>query len=471
MSMRSTLLILITAMVWVVTIPATASAAGWRALSDHAGRYTDEAGLVRGPDGALHVVYLDERGSNDVGIKYRTLSSTGALSDPLDVIGSWDSPTNPDIELIGGVPTAIWSGLNDPTPVASGELWMSTLGGAGWNPGVVIDAAKTAYLDNASTALDANGTLWTVFSQGVYGMFGHMGTDPLTVDANYLIGTCCQNSGNIERDAITGALMLNYYSNATGLDGYWSRQIAPTLEQPMLLPGQDPDESSIGHGARLAAAARTTGGVYSAYCDVAPSCTSIRVGARQTAGLVYKFPRGVTDPSTNTIWTAAAPSGRMWLSYATKNAVYITRSNRTLTVWGPTQKLRLPGGVTNVYNTAGNGSLGPLDLFANMETTGDKNNLNVTTVRAQLVVTPAAKNVSNAKANVVKLRVTDAGDIVPGAKIRFRGVTRTTNKLGYATFVIAKNTRPGFYPVTGSATGYVTGVGSVTVVKPRRPGK
>jgi hypothetical protein len=61
---------------------------------------------------------------------------------------------------------------------------------------------------------------------------------------------------------------------------------------------------------------------------------------------------------------AAAPEGRLWLMWELNGTVYVTRTNRAATRVGPRTTLRPPGS-RQVYGLEGEGSAGPLELFAN----------------------------------------------------------------------------------------------------------
>ena len=85
-------------------------------------------------------------------------------------------------------------------------------------------------------------------------------------------------------------------------------------------------------------------------------------------------------------------------------------------------------------------------------------------MRPKLSINPPVLISRNNIARIVTLRLTDAGDPVPGT-IRFRGTTKVVNAAGYATFVVPAGAMRGAMPATGSSTGYVPGRSIVRITR------
>ena len=66
----------------------------------------------------------------------------------------------------------------------------------------------------------------------------------------------------------------------------------------------------------------------------------------------------------------------------------------------------------------------------------------------------------NTSAQSWHFRVTDVGDPVPGATVKFGKLTATTNASGEATIVIPKGQAPGSYTVTATAPNYSAATGA-----------
>jgi len=458
----------------ISVLPSTASAASWRVIGEHDQENFATSAAVRGPDGTLHVVYADDVVSGDNGLRYRTISTAGVISAPSTVIANWVNVTNPDIELVAGVPTVYWGGQGSTdvsNPTSSGQAWSATLTAGVWSAPTAFTTNGTAYASTSfSTAIDNAGAPWGTWTSTSI-LYTHAGATAAGTETN--LGTdCCDYATNLGRDQVTGALMLNFYSNATGRVGYWTRQVAPTLgAATRLVGGVTSSGDALSANTRLAAAERTTGGVYSAFCDTYPICTGIRVAAGTSAGLRYRLTESMVPTIADGIWTAPAPDGRMWLMWSNRSRTYIARSNKALTKWGTLQAIANPPRTDTNWRVTGEGSRGPLDLFANASTTagaGTQTREWMIRVLPALTLTPSSARLINNRARVVTFRLTDAGDRVMGAQVRFRGVVRTTNALGYVRFGIPAGTRVGRYYATGYATGYNGAIGTVLLLAPRR---
>jgi hypothetical protein len=241
------------------------------------------------------------------------------------------------------------------------------------------------------------------------------------------------------------------------------QQLAPTVGTPTRLPRIGTD--SLSRGARMPMAQRTTGGLYTAYCDKYPSCTGIRVAALGRPALRLALTPAQVPTLTDGVWLAAAPAGRLWLAFQNRDGVFVTRTNRAVTRWEPVQKLALPAHTDTAWSLSGEGSRGPLDLLSSIGvTSGDSVDIRIRHRRAlpKLSVATPPGLVHSDMSRMITLKLTDAGDPVVGT-IRFLGVAHTTNGLGNATFTVPAGTRTGSYVATGSATGYVAGAGRVRV--------
>lgn len=456
-------------LVAALVAPAAASAVAvpavnpWRLVSEKTGKNLDESSAVRAADGTLHVVYTDDESVSTSGIRYRTLSPAGGWSAPETVVAGWSGTTNPDIELIGGVPHVFFGGIRSTDvadPASSGQAWYASRTGGTWSlSSAPLTALTTAYASSEfSTALATDGTLWGSWT-GTFGLRLHTGLATGTEEPS-LSGGCCDYASNLGRDAATGDIYATYYSNADEGHGYFTQRVAPTRGDRVLLQGGRYLDDSLSRTKRLAAASRTTGGVYAAYCDRYPSCTGLRVGAVSGPSLRLRLP---DSANAETVWTAAAPNGRLWVSWADSKGVWVARSNKALTQWGALQNVKGPRSFDTAWQTSGNAERGTYDLFANFNV-GDDFRIWHTRVRPKLSINPPILLARNNIARVVKLRLTDAGDVV-GGKITFRGTTKFVNASGFAEFVVPAGAMRGALPATGTATGYVPAKSVVRITR------
>jgi hypothetical protein len=123
---------------------------------------------------------------------------------------------------------------------------------------------------------------------------------------------------------------------------------------------------------------------------------------------------------------AAAPEGRLWLMWERNGTIYAVRTNKAVTRVGPRTALRSPGG-GSVYGLWGEGSVGPLDLFANVLSGAQA--FWHQQVLPSLTLTARSARTSGGGRTLL-FRVLDAGDPVAGAKVVAGGITAATDARG-----------------------------------------
>lgn len=449
--------LLLIALVITMLAPSTASAA-WTRVSEHPGGNQDEVGLVRDAGGVLHVVYRDRVDNGPYTLRYRTLSANGrAWSAPTTVVSSWVGMTNADLDFVGGTLHAFWGGqgtTDGGDPTNTGQGWYATLSGGTWSRSAapMTHRASPYASTQISSAVASDGTPWITWT----------GTSLLAVDAglaeggvdetNYSTG-CCQYAANIGRDAATGDLYLIWYSNVTNENGVYARRIAPAAGDVVRLASAAGTEAFAGRGKRLAAAARTTGGVYSAYCETYPTCSRLRVAGTSGPSLVRNL--GSMPALSEASWVASAPQGRMWLVWGDYDGnAWAVRSNKTLTRWGAVRPLGSPGASATTWNFNADGSTGPLDVLLNADTSAGTHQYH------QRVLPGLSVNVVSRRRDargrlVVTLRANDAGDSV-AARVTFRGDALTARANGLVRFIVPAGVT-GAAPAVATHTGYAPG--------------
>jgi hypothetical protein len=148
---------------------------------------------------------------------------------------------------------------------------------------------------------------------------------------------------------------------------------------------------------------------------------------------------------------AAAPEGRLWLMWERNGTIYATRTNRAATKLGAPNTLKPPGG-NSIFRLNGEGSAGPLDLIANIQT-GSTNGFWHQQVWPRLQLSASSKKGGNGR--VITVRVADAGDPVSGASVKAGGKTLNTAANGKATLRQARAAR---VKATASKAGYAPAV-------------
>ncbi len=446
----------------LVAIPATASAA-WTRVSEHDGSNTDEVGVVRGTDGVLHVAYRDSTSSLVNNLRYRTLSANGRTwSAPSTIVGPWVGLTNPDLEFVGSSLHAFWGGqgtTDSGDPTNTGQAWDATLGSGGWTRSATpLTFRQSPYASSQiSSAVASDGTPWITWT-GTSLLAVHAGLATGTADETNYSDGCCQYASNIARDAATGDLYMVWSSNVTNENGAYARRVAPELGDVTRLASAAGATATAGRSHRLAAASRTTGGVYSAYCDTYPSCSRLRVAGTSGPSLTLRLKR---DALSEAVWTAAAPNGRMWLAWGDYDGkTWAVRSNKALTRWGAVRALGKVGASTTTWNLNADGSTGPLDVLLNATAPAGTFVFHQR-VLPGLTLTRTSTTTDSMGRKVFTLRANDAGDAVAGAAVTLRGTRLTTNANGLVRFVVPTSSGARSSVATATKSGYAPG--SVTL--------
>jgi hypothetical protein len=186
--------------------------------------------------------------------------------------------------------------------------------------------------------------------------------------------------------------------------------------------------------------ARSAGGLYVAYCSGYPTCRSVRLW-KIGSGAPLRVGTGATIEDVN---ASSAPEGRIWVMWQSrsKTRVYARRSNRAATRFGPLAVIKPPSGTTSIWKVGGEGSPGTLDLLVSVSTSGSLATWH-TQVRPRL-------SLGCKGGKIVSCTVTDAGDPVAGAKVKFGGKKLTSNAQGK----VAADLAPGVLTVVASKGGY-----------------
>lgn len=159
-----------------------------------------------------------------------------------------------------------------------------------------------------------------------------------------------------------------------------------------------------------------------------------------------------------------APNGAFWMMWKDDNLVFVRRSNPALTKWGAIVKVKPPKGTGTVYDVIGEGSNGPLDLLANVDRGGQLAYWHQR-ILPGLSISAKPKKVSASSRGQVTFKVTDAGKAIPGAIVKFRGGTKSTNAGGKAKFTIPAGAKTGRKKATAKKSGYTKASTNVKIRK------
>jgi hypothetical protein len=286
--------------------------------------------------------------------------------------------------------------------------FIRAFGGTTWSRdpqvygGAVADAA-----DELGAAIAGNGWVFSTWS----GAIVHIGFLPSDGDPSYQ-PDCCGADPQLVADA-TGAVYLAWLSNGH-VEGTFVREIWPSETAVFALP------SGLTSGSFGLAAPFGTG-AYVAYVD--PSKQKVQL---------YKYAGGIQTLATGSFQVAKvfrALGGRLWVMWGSGNGgIWVTRSNMAVTRFEPVQHLLLPGDTNGFYNAEGEGTRGPLDLFADLlRGTTDRGFWRTHVIpQATLKVRATYESISGNPHKLdhpdlvhIRWTLTDAGDPIPGALVRF----------------------------------------------------
>jgi hypothetical protein len=326
--------------------------------------------------------------------------------------------------------------LNTATAPASGDKW--TL-----QPGKAAQATYAYATTYAGAGLAEDGTPISTWA-ATPGLGYHYGTNPADPDRVIPQGGCCLYNPDIAVDAATGQAWVGFTSNETATPGVFANAIGPSGPQQgrKLAPGSTQGKNFVQAIGRTPITGRIgAAGVFLAYGEGYPTLKTIAVWRVDSAKpqLVLKA------NGAKHVAVAAAPEGRLWVIWDQSGKIYATRTNRTVTRVGPVSVLK-PAGSHSVYELDGEGSAGPLELFAN-----DGHGLWHQQVRPRLQLVASAK--TSGAGRTITFRVLDAGDPVVGATVRAGGMTLTTTANGTA---ILKQTSAAPVNAIASKAGYVS---------------
>lgn len=431
--------LLVLAALVALAMPAGAAAGTLHTkLLAKAGYGSTPVAFARTADGALHVVIAQNTNWGDSfnGIAEVPISTAGLVGATVQA-WTWSGQAAVAIPglavLPGGALEATWGGV-----LGSDGPWgiSSSDGGTTWSAPVNIGSGLMAAGDSHVDVAVSNGT--PVLAAGCCGNLvvqqGFGSSSPTYQLTNSTDG-CAANS-DLATDAVTGATIASWDS-CEGSGGLWLQQVAPSAGAPTKLPV--PTQYGTGEPAILAARGSAPGGVFAAYPANYSDTTHIDLyrygGGSTSVGAVHALHAdvwGVATGSDGRLWV-------MWYGQNTKTGRYeiaVTRSNKEISAYERVQVFSLNYSSMNVLE--GDGSLGALDMLINGTPGGNGAAAGIYYARVIPVLTAhiSAHGIRNASGNITsygfRVKVTDAGDPVSGAKVTSALGSASTNKAGIA---------------------------------------
>jgi hypothetical protein len=446
--------------------PAQAATGGkWTQLSGGPGlSISTQPGVAR--FGAkLLVAWPQADSTTTTALRTRVVGPDALAAGPVSNVLSWSSvSSDPALFLLGGTPTIAFGGLQDlnSTNPRNGPMsYVQSADGVNWALGAgSLSNSSSAYGDYGIGAVDdgAGAPLVALAASSADHVTIHHGVDPSVPAAQPdTYGTTAAGEAqavSLARDRSTNVAWSLWYSSVSGPNnGIHAEQVSPTItghqQAPLSSVSYLGDPTSVNPGQNVAVASRLGGGVWAAYGSGYPSPHRLVLWQVGTTKRLVLARSG----SIQYVGISPAPGGRMWVWWVEGSSVFASRTNPSVTAAGVVRRVTAPGGASPT-RTAGDGSLGPLDVVINAQP-GSSSALWTTRILEGLRVTVPRSKVSTGHTLVV--RVTDAGVAVKGARVHVGKVTRKTKADGTIKFVIPRSASKGKHPVTASAGGYVSG--------------
>lgn len=401
--------------------------------------------FARTADGTLHVAYETNTswGMSANGIGAISISPSGQVGAAVQAL-SWSnsdgggSPNGvPGLAVLGGSLNAVFGpspngGPQGPWAISSSD------GGSTWSAPADVGSGPPESVGGSVTLQSSNGTpvLATGCCGGLWVQQGFGAGTPAYQLTNNADG--CAGNPDSAVDAATGAVVVSWDS-CQSPGGPWFQQVAPS-EGAALKP---PLPSQYGSGIPLIIAGRDSGpGVFAAYPADYGNTTHITL--QQYGG--GSIPVGsVKNLHANNWGAATGPDGRIWIFWwgqNTKNGktyVAVTRSNKAVTKFEPIQVFGFNWSI--LLAMEGDGRLGPLDMLLNGTAAGSSvGGIYWQRFQPELTAHVSIHKLSQTKFSV-KVKVTDAGDPVPGATASAKGHHKTTNSNGVAKLILKGSTK------------------------------
>lgn len=443
---RAGVLLAATAGLAVLVVSANAGPPGrWTQITHAHNGAKANLGLARGKNGTLHVLWAGPLRRGFTAISDTPISPSGAVGKPQAVVSGWNSVQVPAAATAAdGSIHAVISGqktLSNSDPYAGLN---EVIGPGTWKLGThafgnfSITVASSA---DVGAALLKNGQLLSVWESAATMLF-QVGVDPSTkpqditppgLGANFAAAV---DQGN-------GEAVIVYRRVSDGVDFF--RRILPTLGAPVAMPTKN-DGPTI--------AARAGDGIYSAYTPDGARVFLLRYGGQPKTVPVPKGARVLVAG------VAAGPEGRLWVFYGNDQQTYVTRTSKSVSGFEPVQTLKSPPKTVQYFRLEGEGSAGPLDLFADITVDGQtKDGSYHQQVHPKLSMHATKKSVKNKQGQVtsvrVTVRVTDAGDAIQGAKVTgLPGGGKTTGATGSIVVTVPAG-KKGALTLMATKAGYV----------------
>ncbi|HUC56818.1 MAG TPA: hypothetical protein VMA95_05415 [Streptosporangiaceae bacterium] len=458
--------------------PAKAPAQKWTKISGDTGLSIASAGLLRTGDGRLHVVWPSYDGNGLYSLHYSTIGGKAKLLSTGTIFSKWGAVSEYPRLVPGpsGGIRMVFTGSDNQggSPFDNTDMFTATSDAAGQSWTLVHGSMSTTSvpLTDTSAVTESGGTpvaAWSVTTALKY----HVGVDgnipSVGPDETLGIGATGVLEGPTLVRAKDGGVWAAWF-NSSGLSnqGYWVDQLLPKQGSAVKAPssgGKNLDNNQPGEA--TAFVARAQGGEYLAYCVPSSTRVCAHINLWKVGSAKAMTVPGSSTGSAQNVAVSQGRFGHLWVAWYDRgaNKIHVVRTNAAATAFGSVLTLTPPPHLGVLYDVQAEGSAGPLDVIALVQqsTANSTPSYWDTQVLPALRIKGSKASVSNGKSSTITFTVTDAGDAVSGATVRFLGVKAKTNAKGQAKFTIKKGTPKGSHAAAAAKTGYASASFTVKV--------
>jgi hypothetical protein len=381
---------------------------------------TNEIGLERTDDGTLHVLWVNERTDGTEALLHTGIPVAHGnfeIERP-DVLMTTNTAAgqgfNDRVDLVpapnGGL-RALFSALFPASPF-DGILATSTSadGGVTWTPAAAASATAPA---DRSPVYAASGIAGATDSTGTAtGAWG----DSSPTGGGWRVGLTTNGPDNLFSDACCQVDPGVAFDSTTG-QGYVAANVQDTAIQVTALDGgatvSAPESASAWTLQRTSITGRIgDDGVYVGY-GTGDNMFNARPAIWRVGDSKFILLKNQHDAAH--VGITAGPDGRLWIYWDRDDMIYASRTNPSVTKFGKVVSRSVPKAGFDVFKLQGEGSAGPLGLFALAGPAGgDEENWWYREQGAGLTCKVAGNGKVKAGKKVTFL-VTDAGDPVQDA--------------------------------------------------------
>jgi hypothetical protein len=420
-----------------LALASAADAATWRQVTPSDGASIDQVGLVRTPDGVLHVAW--HKGPD---LNHTPISRDGRIGQATPIATGWTGHMDAALTTVPGGIRAVWGAirsLDSSDPNRELNTALSTDGGRTWalQAGSIVPGGGQAYGSDSSATTLPNGTVLQTWA-GTLGTWVHSGLDPATPNFDYQapLGTYGYNPG-IASDRGSRA-MLAWFSSGASMLGVIAQGVnadGSPAGGPQRMPGS---EVMVGGGtvSKTPVVARARdGGFYVGYALGYPTANQVRVW-RVGAGSTTLLAR---TQANSQVTLAADIKGRIWAVWSEGTfgdiRVMAARSNTRGTRFGEPVDAGAVRGAHSAYSLDASATSSALDILA-LFGTGTSSGGATYAARVEPGLTLAARK----RSGRVQFTVSDAGEPVRGATVRAGRQSGRSNRQGRVTLTFKRGT-------------------------------